>query len=49
MKSFTEKRAKSKDVFLDPTIGELLEMEAPGKKILDIGCGTGDWCYQAAQ
>ena len=24
-------------------------MEAPGKKVLDIGCGTGDWCYQAAR
>ena len=31
------------------TIRKFLETETPGKKILDIGCGTGDWSYQAAQ
>ena len=49
VKSFAEKNAKLKNAFLDPTIGKFLEMEAPGKKILDIGCGTGHWCYQAAR
>ena len=41
--------ARLKNAFLDPTVGKFLETEAPGKKILDIGCGTGDWSYQAAQ
>ena len=49
VKSFAEKSAKVKNAFFGPTIGKFLELEAPGKRILDIGCGTGDWCYQAAQ
>ena len=49
VKSFAEKRAKSKTAFLDPTIGKFLEMEAPGKRIVDIGCGTGFFCCQAAR
>ena len=49
VKSFAEKSARLKNAFLDPTIGKFLEMEAPGKRILDIGCGTGDWSYQAAR
>ena len=48
-KSFAENSARVKKAFLDPTVGKFLEMEAPGKKILDIGCGTGDWSYQAAR
>ena len=48
VKSFAAKNAKLKNAFLDPTIGSFLRKEAPGKRILDIGCGTGDWCYQAA-
>ena len=47
--SFAEKSAKLKNALLDPTIGKFLETEAPGKRVLDIGCGTGDWCYQAAR
>ena len=39
MKSFAEKSAKLKNAFLDPTIGSFLKKEAPGKRILDIGCG----------
>ena len=49
VKSFAVKGTKLRSAFLDPTIGNFLEMEAPGKRILDIGCGTGNWCYQAAQ
>ena len=26
-----------------------LESAIPDKKVLDIGCGTGNWCYKAAQ
>ena len=48
-KSFAENSARVKKAFLDPTVGKFLEMEASGKKILDIGCGTGDWSYQAAR
>ena len=48
VKSFAEKIAKLRP-FLDPTVAKFLETEAPGKRILDIGCGTGDWCYQAAK
>ena len=44
LKSFAEKSA-----FLDPMVGKILDEKAPGKRILDIGCGTGDWCYQAAK
>ena len=49
LKSFAEKSAKLKSAFLDPMVGKILDEKAPGKRILDIGCGTGDWCYQAAK
>ena len=49
IKSFAEKSEKLKKAFFDPTIGKFLKTEAPGKKVLDIGCGTGDWCCKAAQ
>ena len=49
VKSFAVKGTKLRSAFLDPTIGNFLEMEAPSKRILDIGCGTGNWCYQAAR
>ena len=46
--SFAEKKSKLKDFILGPAIGKILETKAPGKRILDIGCGTGDWSYRAA-
>ena len=49
VKLFAEKSAELKYVFLDPRVGHFLEAEAPCKRVLDIGCGTGDWCYQAAR
>ena len=49
VKSLAENNARLKNAFLDPTVGKFLETEAPGKKIVDIGCGTGDWSYQAAR
>ena len=50
VKSFAENSPKLfQNAFFAPSIGNVLELEAPGKRILDIGCGTGDWCLQAAQ
>ena len=50
VKSFAVKRnPKLKNVFFDPTIWSVLRKEAPGKRIIDIGCGPGSWCYKAAQ
>ena len=49
VKSFAAKNAKRKNALLDPTIESFLKKEAPGKRIIDIGCGPGYWCYKAAQ
>ena len=38
-----------KRAFLNPTMEYLLKSEIPGKRVLDVGCGAGLWCYQAAQ
>ena len=27
---------------------DYLKSEIPGKKVIDIGCGTGNWCYKVA-
>ena len=35
--------------FLFPAVNEYLKSEIPGKNVLDIGCGIGNWCYKAAQ
>ena len=35
--------------FFLPTMTEYLQSEIPGKKVLDIGCGPGQWSYQAAK
>ena len=37
-----------KQAYFIPAVTQYLKSEAPGKKILDIGCGTGDWSYLAA-
>ena len=47
--SFAEKCANLQKVFLNPTVGYFLKAEVPGKRILDIGCGKGYWCCQAAR
>ena len=35
--------------FVYPALKEFLNAEAPGKKVLDIGCGSGDWACLAAE
>ena len=35
--------------FLYPAMAEYFKSEVSGKKVLDIGCGNGHWCYEAAQ
>ena len=35
--------------FLYTVMNEYLKSEIPGKKVLDIGCGIGNWCYKAAE
>ena len=35
--------------FVYPALKEFLTAEAPGKKVLDIGCGSGDWACLAAE
>ena len=35
--------------FLCPTMDEYFKSQIPGKKVLDIACGNGIWCYKAAQ
>ena len=38
-----------RQIFLRPVIQEFLKTEAPGKKVLDVGCGPGHWCCEAAK
>jgi len=35
--------------FFDPALKQSLKYLVPGKRVVDVGCGTGDWCYPAAQ
>ena len=37
------------EAFYDSSIAHSLSTLVQGKKILDIGCGVGDWCHLAAQ
>ena len=34
--------------FLSPAMKKHLKSVIPGQKVLDIGCGSGNWCYKAA-
>jgi len=35
--------------FLDSALNQELNSLVPGKRVLDIGCGAGNWCVTAAQ
>ena len=42
-------RKESQNVaFLFPVMAEYLKSEIPGKRVLDIGCGSGIWCHKVA-
>ena len=34
--------------FLFPAMIKYLKSEIPGRRVLDIGCGSGNWCYKVA-
>ena len=35
--------------FIDSAIAQSIRQMVPGKRVLDIGCGVGDWCSLVAQ
>lgn len=41
-------KIREKKAFFIPAATQYLKVEAPGKKVLDIGCGSGEWSYLAA-
>ena len=41
-------RVPEKQAYFIPAVTQCLTSEVPGKKVLDVGCGPGDWCYLAA-
>ena len=43
------KKDIERQAFLHPVIQNFLKTEAPGKKVLDIGCGPGNWCLEAVK
>ena len=48
-RSKAEKNENFNKAFLDETVETFFEKEAPGKRVLDIGCGSGVWCSLAAR
>ena len=36
------------EAFLDSEIAQSIRLMVPGKRVLDVGCGVGDWCYLAS-
>ena len=38
-----------REAFFRPVVQDFLKTEALGKKVLDVGCGDGNWCCEAAE
>ena len=51
VKTFSKKNNQDvlMQAFVYPALKEFLKAEAPGKNVLDIGCGSGDWACLAAE
>ena len=45
----SNKKDSLMQAFVYPALRAFLEAEAPGKKVLDIGCGSGDWACLAVE
>ena len=45
----SSKRGTVGEAFLDSSLARSLKRMVPGKRVLDIGCGVGDWCCLVAQ
>ena len=41
-------KVPEKQAYFIPAVTQYLTSEVPGKKVLDIGCGPGDWSLLAA-
>ena len=37
------------EAFFDSQIAQIIRLLVPGKRVLDVGCGVGDWCCLASQ
>ena len=44
----SDKDEAQKVAFLYPAMAKHLKSKIPGKRVLDIGCGSGSWCYKVA-
>jgi len=48
-KMFDFKKMEAVHDFLLPAVTRFMEAEARNKTVVDVGCGPGYWCYQAAK
>lgn len=47
--TYDQKHGAIGEAFLDSAITQRYKSLVYGKRVLDIGCGSGEWCYIAAQ